>query len=105
MALLLTATCICYLLSTSTSNTRDSAHQDKAHKGDHPGGSSRLQELLGCWQAPGFAASPQSLDLSVMQEKLQFKHYYVAASTIPGAGLGVFARHDMPKGGGGGGLH
>lgn len=41
-----------------------------------------------------------------MQEKLQFKHYYVAASTIPGAGLGVFARHDMPKGGGGGGgLH
>jgi hypothetical protein len=43
------------------------------------------------------AAEPKALDADA-QQKLQFKHYYVSTSTIPGAGLGVFARHDMPKG-------
>lgn len=28
----------------------------------------------------------------------EFKHYWVGNSTIPGAGLGVFARTDMPSG-------
>jgi hypothetical protein len=94
IAMLLIAALTCYLLSAATSsNTRSAAPQVEAH-----GSTSRLQELLGCWQAPGLAASPENLDLSVMQDKLQFKHYYVAASTIPGAGMGVFARHDMPKG-------
>jgi hypothetical protein len=28
----------------------------------------------------------------------EFKHYWVGNSSIPGAGLGVFARTDMPAG-------
>lgn len=81
---LLAGACIGYLASSSSHSSSSG-----------PTAGARLQELLGCWHAPGLSSPGQA---SVLQDKLTYKHYYIATSTIPGAGLGVFARHDMPKG-------
>eukprot|EP00775_Hariotina_reticulata_P006363 gene6363-6596_t len=56
----------------------------------------RLRELMGWWKAPGLDKPAGFKGAST--NRMDFKHYYVATSTIPGAGLGVFARHDMPTG-------
>jgi hypothetical protein len=55
----------------------------------------RLRELMGWWDAPGLA-KPRFK--GAIADHMDFQHYYVAPSTVPGAGLGVFARHDMPPG-------
>jgi hypothetical protein len=70
---------------------------NSSSSGTNDGSSSgRLQELLGCWHVPGLATQAQA---DLLKVKLQYKHFYVSQSTIPGAGLGVFAKHDMPAGG------
>jgi hypothetical protein len=96
VVLLLTGALLWALFSSTsgTSNMHSPQHHQHAEAFFGP---ARLQELLGCWPAPGLAANPETMDPDVRQ-KLQFKHYYVSTSTIPGAGLGIFARHDMPKG-------
>jgi hypothetical protein len=64
-----------------------------------------MREQL-CMQGLGVAACfsvrELLLDLQsqadVLKHKLQYQHIYVSKSTILGAGMGVFAKHDMPEG-------
>jgi hypothetical protein len=87
--------------NSSSSSSSSSSSGTKGTSLPTAAGSSsgRLQQLLDFWQGPDVApllATQAQAD--VLRAKLQYKHFYVSKSTIPGAGMGVFAKHDMPEG-------
>ena len=47
------------------------------------------------WHSMRLMMPGQPTDL---QDSMSYKHYYIGKSNIPGAGMGAFAKHDMPAG-------